>query len=220
MGGPGRPQNLIPLEPGTDRTREIARMGQRAQTEKRRSKAAAKKVLSLLTKDGPPADLDSIQSIADALNANLTVAECLALQLVVMAMDEESTKLERLRATKLLVEMEGQEGQTEPEEKALDYDTLERARELRSLFKDEAALVLAGPLIDELAEIEARIKGLRGKPFVGEDGRTTAYGRIYKDLTAKHADIVRMLLRQLRRDGDGEDESPLRKYLESLDGGE
>ena len=101
--------------------------------------------------------------------------------------------------------------------------TSERAKELRALFDDPAVLAVAGPLIDELAGIEDRIAGLRDEPFIRfhpEDRsiqKATPAGRLYKDLVAKQTDIVRMLLLQLRRDGETEEESPLREYLRKLE---
>lgn len=101
--------------------------------------------------------------------------------------------------------------------------TAEREKELRALFTDPAVLAVAGPLIGELAGIEDRIAGLRDEPFIRfhpEDRsiqKATPAGRLYKDLVAKETDIVRMLLMQLRRDGDAEEESPLREYLRRLE---
>ena len=101
--------------------------------------------------------------------------------------------------------------------------TAERARELRSLFTDPAVLSVAGPLIDELAVIEERIAELENEPFIRYHPKdrslqkATPAGRLYKDLVAKETDIVRMLLLQLRRDGDAEEESPLREYLRRLE---
>ena len=101
--------------------------------------------------------------------------------------------------------------------------TAERARELRSLFSDPAVLSVAGPLIDELAGIEDRIAELEGEPFIRYHKsdrsiqKMTPAGRLYKDLVAKQTDIVRMLLLQLRRDGETDEESPLREYLRKLE---
>jgi hypothetical protein len=103
--------------------------------------------------------------------------------------------------------------------------TAERARELKSLFTDPAVLAVAGPLIDELAGIEDRITELRGEPFIRfhpkdrSIQKATPAGRLYKDLVSKQTDIVRILLMQLRRDGEMEEESPLREYLRRLEGG-
>ena len=103
--------------------------------------------------------------------------------------------------------------------------TAERARELRSFFTDPAVLAVAGPLIDELAVIEDRIAELESEPFIRYHPKdrsiqkATPAGRLYKDLVAKETDIVRMLLLQLRRDGETEEESPLREYLRKLEEG-
>lgn len=98
-----------------------------------------------------------------------------------------------------------------------------RAEDLRSLFKDPAVLAVAGPLIDELVEIEARIAEVKREPFIRfhpadrSIQRATPAGRLYKDLLAKQTDIVRVLLMQLRRDGEVEEDSPLREYLKRLE---
>ena len=101
--------------------------------------------------------------------------------------------------------------------------TRERAEELLALFSDESVRTVVRPLIDELAGIEDRIAELEKEPFIRYHKsdrsiqKMTPAGRLYKDLVAKQTDIVRMLLLQLRRDGETEEESPLREYLRKLE---
>lgn len=101
--------------------------------------------------------------------------------------------------------------------------TRERAEELKALFTDPATLVVVSPLIEELADIEDRIRELKKEPMVryyAKDRsiqKSTPSARLYKDLLAKQTDIVRILLRQLNRDGDDDNDSPLREYLRRME---
>lgn len=101
--------------------------------------------------------------------------------------------------------------------------TRERAEELKALFTDPSTLAVVSPLIEELADLEDRIQALKREPMVryyAKDRsiqRATPSARLYKDLLAKETDIVRILLRQLNRDGAGEEDSPLREYLRRME---
>lgn len=101
--------------------------------------------------------------------------------------------------------------------------TKERAEELKALFTDPATLLVVSPLIEELADVEDRIQALKKEPMVRYHPRdrsiqkSTPSARLYKDLLAKQTDIVRILLRQLNRDGDDDGDSPLREYLRRME---
>lgn len=102
--------------------------------------------------------------------------------------------------------------------------TRARVDELMALFSDEAVRTVVRPLVEELADVEDRIAEVKREPFIRfhpQDRsiqKATPAGRLYKDLLAKQTDIVRVLLMQLRRDGETEEDSPLREYLKSLEG--
>lgn len=99
----------------------------------------------------------------------------------------------------------------------------DRVSELLNLFPDESVRIVVRPLIEELADIEDRIREVRKLPLirVHPDNpsiqKSTAAGRLYHSLLAKQTDIVRMLLRQLGKTGDDEEDSPLRAYLRTLE---
>lgn len=101
--------------------------------------------------------------------------------------------------------------------------TGERAEELLALFEDESVRTIVRPLIEELADIEGRVRELRGLPLIRVHPkdpsiqRPTAAGRMYQTLLGRQTDIVRMLLRQIGKSGDDGEESPLRAYLRSLE---
>lgn len=101
--------------------------------------------------------------------------------------------------------------------------TRERAEELKALFTDPATLVVVSPLIEELADVEDRMQALKQEPMVRYHPRdrsiqkSTPSARLYKDLLAKQTDIVRILLRQLNRDGGDDNDSPLREYLRRME---
>ena len=101
--------------------------------------------------------------------------------------------------------------------------TKERADELMALFSDESVKTVVRPLVRELAELEDRIEGIKALPLIRvhpEDPsiqKATPAGRLYQSLLGRQTDIVRMLLRQLNRDGDDGEDSPLRQYLKSLE---
>ena len=117
----------------------------------------------------------------------------------------------------------GQREEAPPEQWPMptpDRDEVEKRKaELRGMLSGDA-LTASGPLLDELAEIEAKARCLRMMPMVsaGPDGtqRPTPYARLYREMVAKETDIVRMVLRQTRREGEEED-SPLRAYLRALE---
>lgn len=101
--------------------------------------------------------------------------------------------------------------------------TKERVDELMALFDDEAVRTVVRPLVEELADVEDRIQEVKKLPLIRvhpEDPsiqKSTAAGRLYHTLLAKQTDIVRMLLRQLGKSGDGGEDSPLRAYLRTLE---
>ena len=98
-----------------------------------------------------------------------------------------------------------------------------RVDELMALFSDEAVRTVVRPLVEELADVEDRIAEIKREPFIRfhpQDRsiqRATPAGRLYKDLLAKQTDIARLLLRQLGKSGDDDEDSPLRAYLRTLD---
>ena len=101
--------------------------------------------------------------------------------------------------------------------------TRERAEEILALFSDESVRTIVRPLAEELADVEDRIREVKRLPLIRvhpQDPsirKTTAAGRLYHTLLAKQTDIVRMLLRQLGKSGDDDEDSPLRAYLRTLD---
>ena len=101
--------------------------------------------------------------------------------------------------------------------------TQTRADELLALFQDEDVRMIVRPLIEELADVEDRIRETESLPLIrvhSKDAsiqKSTAAGRLYLSLIGRQTDIVRMLLRQLGKSGDGDEESPLRAYLRTLE---
>lgn len=101
--------------------------------------------------------------------------------------------------------------------------TQARADELMALFSDDSVRAVVRPLVEELADVEDRIQEVKRLPLIRvhpDDPsiqKSTAAGRLYQSLLGRQTDIVRMLLRQLGRSGDDEEESPLRAYLRTLE---
>ena len=101
--------------------------------------------------------------------------------------------------------------------------TQARVDELMALFSDESVRTVVRPLVEELADVEERIQEVKRLPLIRvhptDPGiqKSTAAGRLYHTLLAKQTDIVRMLLRQLGRKGDDDEDSPLRAYLRTLE---
>ena len=101
--------------------------------------------------------------------------------------------------------------------------TQARADELMALFSDDSVRAVVRPLVEELADVEDRIREVKRLPLIRVHPkdpsiqRSTAAGRLYQSLLGRQTDIVRMLLRQLGRSGDDEEESPLRAYLRTLE---
>lgn len=101
---------------------------------------------------------------------------------------------------------------------------MNRRDELKKIFQDadENILTIVEPMIDDLVFIEGQLEDLRKKPFIKYHPndpsiqKTTAAGKLYKDLLAQEKDIVRILCSQLHKGGTSEDESPLRAYLKNL----
>lgn len=104
-----------------------------------------------------------------------------------------------------------------------DEVTQARVDELMALFSDESVRTVVRPLVEELADVEDRIREVKRLPLIRvhpQDPsiqKSTAAGRLYHTLLAKQTDIVRMLLRQLGKSGDDDEDSPLRAYLRTLD---
>lgn len=101
--------------------------------------------------------------------------------------------------------------------------TNDRHDELVRIFEgvDADVLTIVTPMIEDLVFIEKQLAELRTKPFIRYHPtdptlqKTTSAGKLYKDLLAQEKDIVRILCSQLRKGNTGEDESPLRAYLNS-----
>lgn len=99
-----------------------------------------------------------------------------------------------------------------------------RADDLKKLFTDDGTQLIVSPLIDELCFIESQIAELKKEPMIlyhpsnRAIQKATPSGRLYKDLVAKETDITRTLCGILNKSGSDADVSPLRAYLEQLDG--
>lgn len=102
---------------------------------------------------------------------------------------------------------------------------MSRRDELLKIFKDldENVLTIVTPMVDELIFVEGQLVELKKMPFVRvhpddvSKQKSTAAYKVYKDLLSQEREILRMLLMSLRKDGDGDGESPLRAYLNSLE---
>lgn len=100
-----------------------------------------------------------------------------------------------------------------------------RIEELKKIFDafDEDIKTIVYPLFDEMDFIEGQLVELKKKPFIKYHPKDptiqkpTPAGKLYKELLAQEKDIVRILCSQLHKNGNDNEDSPLRNYLRSLD---
>lgn len=100
-----------------------------------------------------------------------------------------------------------------------------RTEELKKIFEtfDEDVKTIVAPLFDEMDFIETQLVELKKKPFIKFHPKDptiqkqTAAGKLYKELLSQEKDIVRILCSQLHKTGNDNEESPLRKYLRTLE---
>ena len=100
-----------------------------------------------------------------------------------------------------------------------------RTDELKKIFEtlDEDVKTIVSPLFDEMDFIEGQLAELKKKPFIKFHPKDptiqkqTAAGKLYKELLSQEKDIVRILCSQLHKTGNDNEESPLRKYLRTLE---
>ena len=103
---------------------------------------------------------------------------------------------------------------------------MERKDELLKIFQelDGNVFTIVSPLIDDLVFIEAQLVELRKQPFVKCNPKypsvqkPTTAGKLYKELLVQEKDIVRILCSQLHKNGNGEEESEIEKWLKSRGG--
>ena len=93
----------------------------------------------------------------------------------------------------------------------------DRAEVLRDLFKDVegGARDVVDPLIDDMVFIEGRLEELRKLPQLRispKGQKATPAAKQYKELLQQYTNIIKVLTGILRKDS-GEEESPLRAYL-------
>lgn len=101
-----------------------------------------------------------------------------------------------------------------------------RIDELRAVFDglDDTSRKIVEPLLSELEFIEGRLVELRNLPHISVNPKNPAQQRAtpaakqYKELVQQEANLLKLLLIAARRGGEGDDESPLRQYIESLKG--
>ena len=106
--------------------------------------------------------------------------------------------------------------------KKIDIQENKRAERLRELFKDVEAGVkeIVDPLIDDVIFLEARLEELKALPQIkiNPDNpvqqKATVAAKQYKEMLQQYTNCIKVLTGILRKDS-GEDESPLRAYLNS-----
>ena len=102
-------------------------------------------------------------------------------------------------------------------------DKKKRIDELRSAFEDcsPKQMLIIGRLLEEAVDLEERLDEIKGYGMVMTNGRgevkVSPMSRLRKDYLGQYANLIRILLSMSRHDGEGEEESPLRKYLESIE---
>lgn len=100
---------------------------------------------------------------------------------------------------------------------------MERKEELLKIFanvgENEKQIVIN--LIDEVVFLEKNLKELRKKDFIKYHpnnpniSKQTAAGKMYKEMLQQYNHTIKLLLSVLKNEG-GEEESPLRAFLNSL----
>lgn len=97
--------------------------------------------------------------------------------------------------------------------------SIDRAEQLRELFKDvDGAKDIIEKLITDVVFLEARMEKLRDLPQIEVNPRNPAQQRQtvawkqYKECLQQYGNCIKILTGVLRKDS-GEEESPLRAYL-------
>lgn len=98
-----------------------------------------------------------------------------------------------------------------------------RREELKEVFKDvnENEKTLIKPLIDEVIFLEAYMNDLKNYPFISVNPKNQAQqkkteaAKLYKECSQSYMNAIRILCSLIHKD-DGNEESPLREYLNSL----
>ena len=97
---------------------------------------------------------------------------------------------------------------------------MDRKEELLEIIKHDRALV---PLVDEMVYLEEQLAYLRGLPKLKvhpenpELQKATPAAKLYREMLQQYTIAVRILMKATGR-GETEEESPLRRYLNEMDG--
>lgn len=76
-----------------------------------------------------------------------------------------------------------------------------RKKVLFDIFKDipDTEKGLISPLLDEVVFLEKYLMKLRKLPFIDSDNKKTDAAKLYKELSANYANVIRILLNTLRK---------------------
>lgn len=97
---------------------------------------------------------------------------------------------------------------------------MDRKEELLEIINHDRALV---PLVDEMVYLEEQLAYLRGLPKLKvhpenpELQKVTPAAKLYREMLQQYTIAVRILMKATGR-GETEEESPLRRYLNEMDG--
>jgi len=97
---------------------------------------------------------------------------------------------------------------------------MDRKEELLEIINHDRALV---PLVDEMVYLEGQLAYLRGLPKLKvhpekpELQKATPAAKLYREMLQQYTIAVRILMKATGR-GETEEESPLRRYLNEMDG--
>jgi hypothetical protein len=97
---------------------------------------------------------------------------------------------------------------------------MDRKEELLEIINHDRALV---PLVDEMVYLEEQLAYLRGLPKLKvhpenpELQKATPAAKLYREMLQQYTIAVRILMKATGR-GETEEESPLRRYLNEMDG--
>lgn len=99
-----------------------------------------------------------------------------------------------------------------------------RREELNDVFKDinDNERTLIKPLIDEVIFLEAQMMDLKVYPFISVNPKNpsqqkkTEAAKLYKECSQSYMNAIRILCSLIHK-VDGNEQSPLREYLNSLE---
>ena len=97
---------------------------------------------------------------------------------------------------------------------------MDRKEELLEIINHDRALV---PLVDEMVYLEEQLAYLRGLPKLKvhpenpDLQKATPAAKLYREMLQQYTIAVRILMKATGR-GETEEESPLRRYLNEMDG--